>query len=99
MKQLKISKTNSQVRFRVRLRPRSGRNRIAGIEGGRLKIEVAAAPVDNKANRELIKLLSKKLRLPRRSIIIRLGATSRDKLIGVNGLSPGELLRRLQITK
>ena len=95
MEPLEISEADSQVRFRVRLRPRSGRNRIAGIEGGRLKIDVAAAPVDNKANRELIKLLSKKLRIPQRSITIRLGATGRDKLIGVDGLSPGELIRRL----
>ena len=93
MKQLSIdiSEKAGEVTFPVRLYPRAGRERISGLLAGKLKVEVAPAPVKNRANLALIKLLKKKLRVPRSAITIVRGASGRDKLIRVEGVTETRL--------
>jgi uncharacterized protein YggU (UPF0235/DUF167 family) len=42
------------LRIAVRVQPRAGVDRICGIQGGRLKVRIAAAPVDEAANDKLL---------------------------------------------
>ncbi len=79
------------VKVRVRLKPRAGHDRIEGVgpgPGGEtvLKVAVAAPPEGGKANAALIKLLARAWRLPKTSLSIVAGATTRGKtvLIGWN---------------
>lgn len=51
-----------------------------------LKIAVAAQPEDGKANEELIKFLSKKLKIPKSQIEILRGETARIKVLRIGGL-------------
>ena len=95
MSQLNIKETESGITIEVRLHPRAGRNRIVGVINNKLKIDVSAAPVKNKANRSMIKLMSKELKVPQEAVIIKRGATSRDKLIEIRSITSTELKRRL----
>ena len=81
----------------VRVIPRAGRSGIAGLREGALLVKLAAAPVDGAANQELIALLAKALRIPKRDITIVLGERARTKRVRIAGLDRDEALARLII--
>jgi uncharacterized protein (TIGR00251 family) len=81
----------------VRVTPRSARPGIGGWREGadgraELEIRVAAAPADGEANTAVIKLLAKALGVPKSSIEIISGETSRHKCIALP-VEEAELLR------
>ncbi len=78
----------------VRVQPRSSKNEIAW-ERDALKVRLAAAPVEGAANEALIRLLSERLALPRRAIRIARGATSRQKLVEIDGMTIDEVKWRI----
>ncbi|MBN9501950.1 MAG: hypothetical protein BGO01_09960 [Armatimonadetes bacterium 55-13] len=82
----------SRAVFRVRVQPRSSRNRIQVVSDGELKIWVTAPPVDGEANDAVCKLLAKILRVAGSAITIRTGAASKHKIIEILGLSPLQVL-------
>ena len=64
--------------------PRSSKNEIVGeLPDGTIKIKLKAPPVDGEANTELIKFLSKEWKIPKSSIKILKGLTSKTKLLEV----------------
>jgi uncharacterized protein (TIGR00251 family) len=68
----------------IRVTPRSSQNEISGImSDGTVKIRVRKAPVEDQANQELIKFLSKFLNLPPANVEIVAGHSNRNKLIGI----------------
>ena len=87
--------TDPGLRFAVRLTPRGGSDRIDGVgEDGTLQARVAAAPVDDAANRSLVRLLAHDLGLPPSAVRIVSGTTSRRKTIVVEGLAAATVLAR-----
>ncbi len=65
-------------------------------EDGILRVRLTSRPVEGKANQELIKLSSKRLKLPNSAIAIESGSRSRDKLLNIAyELDERELIRRL----
>ena len=72
--------------MRVRVQPRAGRTEIAGVRGDALRIRVAAPPVDGAANRELIRFLARRLRLPRSAVEVRGGLRGRNKSVWIRDL-------------
>ena len=75
------------VDLKIRVIPKSSKNEIVGKEGDTYKVKVTSPPVDGKANRALISLLSEKLGIPKGSIEIVAGVTSRMKRVRVYGIS------------
>jgi uncharacterized protein (TIGR00251 family) len=69
----------------VHVQPGAKKSDVAGLHGDALKVRIAAPPADNKANLELIRLLSRLLNVPQAAIAIRRGATGRRKIIEVAG--------------
>jgi hypothetical protein len=68
----------------VRVTPRSSRNEIVGVlSDGTIKVHIAAAPVDDEANAELVKFMADVLGIPKSRLEIVAGASGRDKLIAV----------------
>jgi len=63
----------------VKVLPRSSINKIVGFEGDMLKVKVKSAPVDGLANRDLILVLSKSLKLAKEKVEIISGHRSRLK--------------------
>jgi uncharacterized protein len=78
--------TATDVRFAVRLTPRSGSDRVEGAVDGALRARVAAPAVDGAANDSLVRLLAAELGVPRRDVRIVAGATGRHKLVAVDGV-------------
>lgn len=83
--------------IRVRVIPRARRTEITGRRGDAILVRLAAPPVDGAANGALIAFLAERLNLPQRQIVIARGATARDKAVAIDGLSPGEIARRLGV--
>lgn len=87
------------VRVALRVTPRAGRDRIEGLTedaDGRvaLKLSVAAAPEDGKANTSVLKLLAKAWNVPRTALSVASGAAARHKIVHVTGDGPA-LARRI----
>jgi uncharacterized protein (TIGR00251 family) len=66
------------------VQPGASRTEFAGKHGGRLKIRLAAKPVDNKANEALIEFLADHYGVPRRSVRITAGLKSRQKRVAID---------------
>jgi uncharacterized protein (TIGR00251 family) len=76
------------TRLALHIQPRASRTAVVGEHGGRLKIALAAPPVDGKANAELCKFIAKQCGIARSSVILLSGETSRQKDLLVSGMSP-----------
>ncbi|KJC41860.1 hypothetical protein UB31_25090 [Bradyrhizobium sp. LTSP849] len=94
------------VSIALRVTPRGGRDDIDGIEqlsDGRsvLKVRVRAIADGGEANRAVLVLLAKSLGVPKASVNLLSGATSRLKQIAVEGDPAGlvEALRQLASVK
>ena len=74
------------VRFAVRLTPRSAVEQIEDVADGVLKVRVMAQAVEGAANTALIRLLAEDLGIARGDVRIVAGATSRQKLVLIEGL-------------
>jgi len=90
------------VSIALRVTPRGGRDDIEGVEtlsDGRsvLKVRVRANADGGEANRAVLELMAKSLRVPKASVRLLSGATSRLKQIAVDGdpARLGEVLRQL----
>jgi len=79
----------------VRVMPRAGRSGFGGLRDGALLVRLAAAPVDGAANDELIALLAKTLRIPRRAITIVSGERSRTKRVRIASIDREQALAKL----
>jgi uncharacterized protein (TIGR00251 family) len=78
----------------VKLLPRSSKNQILGKEREVYRVKVTASPVQGSANKALVTLLAKKLRIPKKDIEIVSGKSSRLKMIRIYGL-PSEKMSLL----
>lgn len=81
----------------VRIHPRARKNAITGEIGHALKLSLTAPPVEGKANRACIDFFAEVLKVPRSSVSIASGQSSRNKVVRVAGLSADEVRRRLAI--
>lgn len=74
-----IQEKNNGIILKVFVQPRSSKNMIAGILDNALKIKLTAPPVDGAANKMCIQHLAKWLKVPKSSIEIISGRSSRTK--------------------
>ena len=96
---LGLTERSGAVRFSVHVRPRSSRSAILGVREGALDVALTSPPADGAANSELLGLLAKALTVTRGSISIVVGASSRGKLIQVNGVALSDARVRLSKAK
>jgi hypothetical protein len=75
------------VELEVLVQPRASRDRVVGEHGGRLKVQLAAAPVDGEANEALVAFLAGALGVRRSEVAIARGAAGRRKVVRVRGAS------------
>ena len=73
------------VLLEVLVQPRASRTRAVGEHDGRLKIQLAAPPVDGEANRALVEFLAEALGIRKGDVAIEHGETGRRKTIRVAG--------------
>jgi uncharacterized protein (TIGR00251 family) len=82
-----LLETPDGVSLAIKVIPRAGATKIAGMREGRLLIRLAAAPVDGAANDALIAFLSEILKVPARDVRVTSGAQSRNKLVTIAGMT------------
>lgn len=75
----------------VRLHPRASATEIVGERDGVLIVRVSAPPLDGRANDALCRLIAKRVRVGVRSVSVIRGASSREKVVRVEGVSRAAL--------
>jgi uncharacterized protein len=63
---------------------------------GVLKLSLTAPPVDGQANAACIEFFAKLLKVPRSSVTIAAGETSRNKVICISGVNAEQVQERLK---
>lgn len=86
----------SKAIFDITVSPKSSKNKISITENSHMKVYLTSPPVDGKANADLVALFSKTLKVPKSDIEIISGLKSKKKRIAVCGLSPEEILKKVQ---
>jgi len=83
------------ARLTVKVHPRARRSALTGRVGDAYKLDLAATPVDGKANEECVRFLAGFADVPRARVRIVTGLTSRMKVVEIEGVAQEELERRL----
>jgi len=79
------------VTIDIFVQPRASRAKIGPMHDGRLKIAVTAPPVDGEANAAVIELFAKQLGIPRSSVEIVAGASSRRKTLRIANVTAQQI--------
>jgi uncharacterized protein (TIGR00251 family) len=77
--------------------PNAKVNQIVGAHGAAIKIKLRATATEGKANAASLNFLADQLEISKHAIVLERGRKSREKLIRIEGLSEGEIRRRLGI--
>jgi uncharacterized protein (TIGR00251 family) len=73
--------------LRLRVVPGASRPGIVGRHGDAWKVRVTAPPEDGRANDAVLDLLARTFDLPRRDVRLATGASSRDKVVVLEGMT------------
>ncbi|MEZ5256062.1 MAG: DUF167 domain-containing protein [Ilumatobacteraceae bacterium] len=84
------------VELDVRVQPGASRAALAGLHAGRIKIRIAAPPVDGKANEALVEFVARSLGIRTTRVELRSGTTSRSKRLHVADVGLGEVREWLE---
>ena len=77
--------------------PNAPRSEIIGWLGDALKVKVHAPPVEGRANEALCEFLADALGVPRRTVTVLRGDTSRQKILQITGLTLDAVKTRLRV--
>ncbi|WP_194926447.1 DUF167 domain-containing protein [Catenulispora pinisilvae] len=88
-----------EVRIPIRVKPGSSRTRVGGRYGRTsLIVSVSAKAINGAATEAALRAVAEALGMPRRTVVLITGASSRDKVLGVSSEDPDtvrELVRDL----
>ena len=73
------------ILLRIKAVPNSSKNEVCGLYDDALKVKIKAPAVENKANEELVKFFSKLFKVPKSSVSLKSGDTSKLKTLYING--------------
>lgn len=85
------SRDGDTLLLRVFVQPRASKNQFCGIHEGELKLRLTSPPVDGAANQCCCEFLAKQLKVPKSSVTIVSGETSRHKRLRIAGASLEQL--------
>ena len=86
-----MTETPEGVILNVRAQPRSSRSGIDGLLGDAVKVRIRCAPVDGKANKELIETLADAFGVAKSSMVFKSGETSKTKRILLRGVEAAKV--------
>ena len=84
------------ARITVKVHPRARRTQITGRLGDAWKLDLAAPPVDGKANDACVRFFADLAGVAQSRVRIVLGLTNRTKVIEIDGVSQELLESRLR---
>ena len=82
-----FTETAEGIVLNVRAQPRSSKSGLDGLVGDAVKVRVRSAPVDGKANKELIETLADAFGVAKSMVEFRGGETSKTKRLLVRGVT------------
>lgn len=88
-----LTETADGVVLNVRAQPRSSRAGVDGIVGDAVKVRIRSAPVDGKANKELVETLADAFDLPKSRVVFKGGETSKTKRLLLLGVDAAHVRR------
>ncbi|UCE71067.1 MAG: YggU family protein [Nitrospiraceae bacterium] len=77
----------NELTIKIKVEPRSSKTGIVGPHGDALKIKLTSPPVEGKANKELIDVLARELKVKKKDIEIVSGQSSKNKVVRINGIT------------
>ena len=86
-----FTETPEGVVLNVRAQPRSSKAGIDGLLGDAVKVRIRCAPVDGKANKELIEVLADAFGLPKSAVVFKGGETSKTKRLLLRGVTAAQM--------
>ena len=92
---ISVTESAKGVTFSVKVHPRARKNAITGAVGNALKLALTAPPVEGRANQAVIEFFAELFAIPRSSVTIASGETSRNKLVRIAGLTKVAVEARL----
>lgn len=93
-----LTATSNGTRILLHVVPRASRTAIVGEHDGRLKLAVAAPPVDGEANDTIVRFFAKQLGLPRDQVTLTAGQTGKKKTLEVIAITPDEVATALGLS-
>jgi uncharacterized protein len=90
-----VHETSKGITFAVKVHPRARKNAITGTLGYALKLALTAPPVEGKANLAVIEFFADLFEIPRSSVTIASGETSRNKVVRISGMDQAAVQQRL----
>ena len=93
-----VNETAKGTTFAVKVHPRARKNAITGAVGDALKLALTAPPVEGRANQAVIEFFAELFAIPRSSVTIASGETSRNKVVRISGLNRTTVEQRLSET-
>jgi uncharacterized protein (TIGR00251 family) len=90
-----IQESAKGMTFAVKVHPRARKNAITGVVGDALKLSLTAPPVEGKANQSVIEFFADLFAIPRSSVTIASGETSRSKVVRIAGMNRTVVEKRL----
>lgn len=85
------------VRILLFVVPRASKTSVEGVHDERLRVRVAAPPVDGEANKEIVRFFANLLDVAKSDVSIEQGSTGRRKTLEIVGISPADALMALKI--
>ena len=73
--------SEDRIYLDIRAVPGASKSQLMGVKEGRLRVRIAAAPEDGKANNELRIFLAKLLNCPKKDLTLQSGEKSRLKTL------------------
>jgi uncharacterized protein len=92
---LKLEKHSEGTILPVRAQPGARRNELRGEQDGQLKVCVTQSPEKGKANKAIVELLAKSLRLKKSQLELLSGETSHQKRFLIRDIDAADLSRRI----
>ena len=86
-----FTETAEGVILNVKAQPRSSKAGVDGLVGDSVKVRIKSAPVDGKANKELIETLADAFGLAKSSVVFKSGETSKTKRILLKGVGADQV--------
>ncbi|MBT3878756.1 MAG: YggU family protein [Candidatus Scalindua sp.] len=90
---LNIRKVEGGIVVSVKVQPNASKDRIVGEHADQIKIAVTVAPEKGKANKAVVKVLSRWLGIKSSDIEIVSGETSRDKKVFIRNINEEDINR------
>jgi uncharacterized protein (TIGR00251 family) len=90
-----VRESTKGITLAVKIQPRAQKNAVTGVVGEALKLALTAPPVEGRANQAVVEFVAELFRIPRSSVTIASGLSSRNKVIRLTGVGRPEVEQRL----